>query len=70
MAGRYSNAVSDITSKQCMHMTITDRSSKYPVARTVLLARNRWILPSSRDRAMTPLHWPSSIIRSVAKYSM
>ncbi len=41
-----------------------------PVARTVLWARNLWILPSSRLRAITPLHSPFSIIKSRAKYSM
>lgn len=41
-----------------------------PVASTVLWALNRWMVPSSRHRAMTPLHAPSlSMSRSRAKYS-
>ena len=46
-------------------------SVTYPVAKTVLFARNRCKLPSSRHRAMTPRHRRllSSINRSRAKYS-
>ena len=41
----------------------------YPVARTVLLARKRWMFPSSRLSAMTPTQRPCSMSRSSAKYS-
>ncbi len=41
-----------------------------PVAMTVLLALSLWIFPSSRQRAVTPLHTPFSMIRSRAKYSV
>lgn len=41
----------------------------YPVAMTVFWALKRWMEPSSMHRAITPLHSPSSISRSRAKYS-
>jgi len=66
------NSVKALKEQACNEYTLykSTHSLTHPVARTVLLARNRWMLPSSSDSAITPLHWPSSIIRSVAKYSM
>jgi hypothetical protein len=41
-----------------------------PVASTVFFARKRCSVPSSRHSANTPMHAPSRISRSRAKYSM
>ena len=40
------------------------------VARITSWARKRWIVPSSSLRHMTPRQRPSSMMRSMAKYSM